>query len=150
MKKQKNNLDEAVSALKNEIVPPCPPQETIDTTLQKLMEAESGTIKSRSTITEKIKAMKSFAKIAVVTAIIITIGIWVVRQGPSEQTDNLEIAEVAKSPAEMLTVSSLNSAYRQGGMDAVEKQYDQVLEMLGTQSTKISTQELLQSLMEHN
>ena len=136
-------MDEAINALKNETVPPGPPQETIDATLHKLTEAEPVTIKKKIRSTEKIKAMKSFAKIAVVTAIIITIGIWVVRQGPSEQTDNLEIAEVAKSPAEMLTVSSLNSAYRQGGMDAVEKQYDQVLEMLGTQSTKISMQELL-------
>jgi len=73
MKKQKNNLDAAINALKNEIVPPCPPQETIDTTLQKLMEAESGTIKSKITITERIKAMKSFTKLAAAAMIIIAV-----------------------------------------------------------------------------
>jgi len=71
MKKQKNNLDEAINAFKNEPVPANPPQETVDTTLAKLTKAEPGTIKSRITITERIKTMKSFTKLAAAAVIII-------------------------------------------------------------------------------
>jgi hypothetical protein len=62
MKKQKNNLDEAINALKNQSVPAGPPQKIIDTTLAKLAEAKPQTIKNKITITERIKTMKSFTK----------------------------------------------------------------------------------------
>jgi hypothetical protein len=71
MKKQKNNLDEAINALKNQSVPAGPPQETVDTTLAKLAEAGPKTIESRITITERIKTMRSSTKLAAAAVIII-------------------------------------------------------------------------------
>jgi outer membrane lipoprotein-sorting protein len=75
MKKQKNNLDDAINALKNESVPSGPPQEVIDTTLQKLMEASPAAITKKITITERIKTMKNFTKLAAAAVIIIAVAL---------------------------------------------------------------------------
>jgi len=75
MKKQNKNLDKAINALKNEAVPTSPPQEVIDATLQKLgetgYEPQAGVIKERIKITERIKAMKTFTKLAAAAALIL-------------------------------------------------------------------------------
>ena len=73
MKKQKNNLDKTINALKNEIVPASPPQEIVDATLQKLIEAAPAILTKRISITERIKAMKPFTKLATVAVIIIAV-----------------------------------------------------------------------------
>ena len=86
MKKQKNNLDEAVNALKNEPISTGPSQETIDTTLQKLMKAGPGTIKKRFKTTERIKTMKPFTKLAAAAAIIIAVLIGINQFGGSITT----------------------------------------------------------------
>ena len=82
-------------------------------------------------------------RIAAAGVIIAAIGFLVAYPGPRERPGASEISEVTKSPGEMLTVMSLNIAYRKGGMSAVEKQYDKAFEMLGPRSTSISVKELL-------
>lgn len=75
MKEQMDNLDKAVNALKSESTPIGPPQETIDVTLAKLVElageSHAGPVKNRIKIIERIKAMKSFTKLATAAVIII-------------------------------------------------------------------------------
>jgi len=39
--------------------------------------------------------------------------------------------KATKTPVEMLTVVSLNIAYRKGGMEAVEEQYNNAYKQLG-------------------
>jgi len=79
MKKQNNNLDKAINALKNESVSTSPPQEAIDATLQKLtqaaQESQPVTFKERIKITERIKAMKTLTKLAAAAVIIIAVAL---------------------------------------------------------------------------
>ena len=63
-------------------------------------------------------------RIAAAAVIIIAVGFFAVHQGPDEQVDTAGILEASKSPAEMLTLASINAAYRKGGMKAIEKQFD--------------------------
>ena len=84
------------------------------------------------------------AKLAAATVIIIAVGFLVVHFGPSKPSDTVKIVQADKSPVEMMTVASLNIAYRRGGMDAVEEQCDKVCEMLGTQPVDISLEELME------
>jgi hypothetical protein len=53
---------------------------------------------------------------------------------------------LAKSPAQINTMVSLSSAFRRGGMDALNKQLDEVVEQLGPRPTDISTARLLTDL----
>lgn len=88
MKKHRNNLDKAIDTLKNEPVPINPPQETTDATLAKLAEAtdQFGPAKKRIKIVERIRAAKSFTKIAaaavIITAVLIGIEVFT---GPPEK-----------------------------------------------------------------
>ena len=50
----------------------------------------------------------------------------------------------AQSPAQMMTMMSLQAAYRQGGTEGLEQQFDRALKMLGPR-TSMSSKELLES-----
>lgn len=81
-------------------------------------------------------------RLAAAAAIIVAVTLFVFHKGPSEQ-DRPQTADVAKSPAEMLTVMSLNIAYHRGGIEAVDDQADRAFKMLGAQPAGVSIRELL-------
>ena len=82
------------------------------------------------------------AKLAAAAVIILTIGLLAIQFGPSEQ-EPPETRSVAKSPADMLSVMSLNMAYRRGGIEAVDDLSDEAFELLGSEPARVSIRELL-------
>ena len=82
-------------------------------------------------------------KIAAAAVIVIGVGFFMFHLSPDEQVDTGNVAEVAKSPAEMLTVGSLNIAYRQGGIEAVENQCEKAVKLLGPRPRSLTIQQLL-------
>jgi hypothetical protein len=84
-------------------------------------------------------------KLAAAAVIILGIGVLavLVRRGTGEKPDTPMVSEIAKSPSEMVTAMSLTIAYRHGGIEAVEKQFEKALEMLGPRPAKITVKELL-------
>lgn len=88
--------------------------------------------------------MGRIPKLAAAAVIVIAVGFLVIHTRPRPQTRTDGASQAAKkTPGEMLTVLSLNIAYRQGGMDAVEKQYEKAFKILGPRLTSISVQDLL-------
>ena len=85
------------------------------------------------------RAMRLAAAAAV---IILAVTLFMVDPGSREQQPPPTVS-VAKSPAEMLSVMSLNIAYRRGGIEAVDARSEKAFEMLGSQPAKVSIQELL-------
>jgi len=65
-------------------------------------------------------------KIATAAAIILGVSFFITHQTPNEQEQH-KIAEVTKSPVEMMTAISLERAFRQGGIEAIENQCEQAL-----------------------
>ncbi len=87
--------------------------------------------------------MKSpITKLAAAAVIIVAIGLFIAYQDSRKQ-ESAQVVSVSKSPAEMLTVASLNMAYRHGGIEAVERQCDEAIEKLGPQPAKITVKKLL-------
>lgn len=82
-------------------------------------------------------------KLAAAALIILAIGFFVIHLVPGEKVDTAEVPKVTKSPAELLTVASLNMAYRRGGVEAVERQCEQAIDKLGPRPAKITVNELL-------
>src|SRR4030042_697246 len=78
MEENENKLEKAVEALKNEQIPPGPPQEVIESTIAKLADAagQSDTVKldNRIRIIEGLKAAKSLTKIAAAAVLLIAAG----------------------------------------------------------------------------
>jgi len=116
MKKQTNNLDEAISALKNESVPAGPPQEIIDTILAKLTEAKPETTKNKITITGRIKTMKNFTKLAAAAVIIIAVALSI-----NVLDKSIPTASAAQILAEAVeAVTNLRSVYIKAQMRTIE------------------------------
>jgi len=81
-------------------------------------------------------------KLAVAAVIIIAISFFFVQREPLEHKRPQEVI-ITKSPAEMLTIMSLNIAYRRGGIEALERQCEQAIEKLGPRPAKVTVEELL-------
>lgn len=64
-------------------------------------------------------------QVAAAAAIMITLGLLIAYLGPGEQE------QVVESPAEMVTAMSYRMAYSRGGMEALEKQCDDAVRLLG-------------------
>lgn len=90
----------------------------------------------------RIVRLSPITKLAAAAVIIVGIGLIAVfvHRGPGEQP----VLKVVNSPTEMLTVASLNIAYRKGGLEAVEAQFEKALYKRKPQPTTISVQELLE------
>ncbi|MHC4620174.1 MAG: hypothetical protein ACYTEQ_20705 [Planctomycetota bacterium] len=81
-------------------------------------------------------------RLAVAAVIFVVFGI-VVHQLSREHTDRQPLSQAAKSPAEMLTFASLTIAYRQGGLEELEKQCEKAFELLGPRPASLSPQQVL-------
>jgi len=85
-------------------------------------------------------------RIAAAAVIITAVAFFAVHQALDEQIETADILETSKSPAEMLTLASINAAYRKGELEGVENHYQGVLEMMEPWPSEISIQELLEEL----
>ena len=148
MKKEENEkwLDELISQAINE----GEPQFDAEKWKQKypeefqLLKSRAGQPSSVYQVSIWTAAFRSrITKLAAAAVIIIAVGLFLVHRGPDEQIKPTEVAKAAKSPAEMMTMASLNIAYRQGGIEAVEEICDRAFKMVGPRPAEITVTELL-------
>ncbi len=90
----------------------------------------------------KVFLKSPLTKIAAAAVTILAVSFLITHQTPNEQEQH-RIAEVIKSPVEMMTAISLERAFRRGGIEALENQCEQALKLLGTRTDGLSSQELL-------
>jgi hypothetical protein len=100
------------------------------------------TIGSARSCTTRIILRSRAMRFAAAAAIVLAIGLLTIEPDQPEQ-EPPGIRSAAKPPAEMLSVMSLNMAYRRGGIEAVDEQSSKAFEMLGARSVSVSVQELL-------
>lgn len=80
---------------------------------------------------------------AAAAVIVLAVGLLMTQSSKDEKVEITEVTSVAQSPAEMLTLRSLKTAYYNGGIEAVEAQCDQAIEQIKLKSNKITINELL-------
>ncbi len=95
----------------------------------------------RSSVARMILRSRT-AKLAAAAAVIIALGLLVIQSNPPEQT-HAPTGNIAKSPTEMLSAMSLSMAYRQGGMEAVDRQCRTAMEMLGPRPKEMTIETML-------
>jgi hypothetical protein len=100
------------------------------------------TIRAKKPGAARIILRSRATRLAAAAVIIVAIGLFTLQWDPREQ-EPPQTPDVAKSPAEMLSVMSLNMAYRRGGIEAVDEQSNRAFEMLGSQPARVSIDELL-------
>lgn len=117
-------------------------------TLDDSFAAMEQTIRAKSAghkpSTPRIITLSRMMKLAAAAAVIIVgIGFFIAHQGPSEQADTTIVSKATKSPAEMQAILSLSIAYRRGGIEAVDRQCQKAIEMLGPRPAEITIQQIL-------
>ncbi|OHB63309.1 MAG: hypothetical protein A2168_00570 [Planctomycetes bacterium RBG_13_50_24] len=162
MEENENIFEKAVEALKNEQIPPGPPQELTDSTIAKLTEAagQPDTVKlqNRIRIIEGLKAAKSLTKIAVAAVLFITAGYAIGRLSAPRAPD-MEQIRAALEPEIRQNLLGEMKQYLQLGLangyvrikDELSQQYRQDLSRVALQSVAASnavTNELLTELIE--
>jgi len=108
-----------------------------------LSRAAKGGLNRQPTITILKVILKSpLIKIAAAAVIIIGVSIFITQKNPGEQ-EQPNISKATKSPAEMMTAMSLTIAYRRGGMEALEQQYEEACKQLGPRPRGLSVDQVL-------
>lgn len=82
------------------------------------------------------------AKLAAAAVLIIATGLLIF--GPiSHKQEPAQTAKKPKSATEMLTAMSLTMAYRRGGIEAVDRQNQEAIKMLGPRPAQITIKQML-------
>ena len=155
-------LENAIEALKNEQIPPGPPQELVKSTLAKLTETEeqedTATSRNRILIFNDLKVVKSLTKIAAVAVLLIATG-YAVGRLSAPRTPDMEQIRAALEPSIRQKLLDDTKQYMQVGLanayvrikDELSEQYRQELNRVALQSVAASnavTNELLTQLVE--
>jgi hypothetical protein len=90
----------------------------------------------------RIALRNPIIKLAAAAVIIIAITFFSIRQDQDRQ-EGPGIGKATRTPAEMMTAMSLTIAYRKGGMEAVEEQYDKAYKQLGPRPKSLSVEQIL-------
>ena len=109
---------------------------------QSLTEQVNGHKQVRKNIWTII-ARSRMTKAAAAAVILVAVGLFFIHDRPTRQAQDYVQVEVAKSPIEMIKAKSLNLAYRRGGMEAVERQYDEAFKNAGPRPAKLTIQVVL-------
>jgi hypothetical protein len=162
MKEDENILKKAIQALKNEQIPPGPPQELVDATVTKLGETseQSDTVRlgSRLRIVERFASVRGIAKFAAAAVLLIGAG-YATGRFSAPQPPDMEQLQAALEPAIRKNVVAKLSNDLQLGlangyvqlMDELGRQQRQDMGRFAAQTLAASnsaTHELLAALIE--
>jgi hypothetical protein len=162
MEESQNKLEKAVEALKNEQIPPGPPQEVIEATMAKLAEnaeqADTVNQNHRILIFEGLRAVKSLPKIAAAAVLLIAAG-YVTGRLSAPRAPDMEQIRAALEPSIRRNLLEETKQYMQLGLanayvrikDELSEQYRQELNRVALQSVAASnavTNELLTEIIE--
>jgi hypothetical protein len=162
MEESENTLEKALEALKNEQIPPGPPQKVIESTIAKLTESakQADTVehKHRILIFEDLRAVKSLTKIAAAAVLFIAAG-YAAGRLSAPRPPNMEEIQAALEPKIRERLLDDTKQYLQLGLanayvrlqDELSQQYRRELSRVALQSVAASnavTNDLLTGLIE--
>ena len=123
MRPADNNIEEQIKNLKTEASAEL--DEKMHRKFQQALGKEKTTTASHQPIRWSIILHSRITKLAVAAALVLgVLRLTVVEIGVPEQTKINEAAARSETPAEMVSILSLNMAFRDGGMEAVEEQFE--------------------------
>lgn len=86
---------------------------------------------------------KPSAQLAAAAAVIVVAGLLFSRYRQKPDFPAAKPPLIAQSPAKIISMASMRMAYQRGGLDALDKQFRDTLDVLGPRSLRVSIQELL-------
>ena len=143
MKKKDNNLEKNISRLVKLTAESDRPSEAFMEDL--ISEATKELARQQRTGAGRLGMSRTvrWAGVAAAAVILIAAGLFFIHDRPTKQAQDYARVGVAKSPIEMIKAKSLNLAYRRGGMEAVERQYDEAFKNAGPRPAKLTIEDVL-------
>ena len=80
---------------------------------------------------------------AAAAVIIVAVALLAIHRNPNQQVDTVVVLDSIQSPAYMQSILSLNIAYRRGGIEAVDRQCQMAMVMLGPRPAEITIDQML-------
>ena len=111
---------------------------------QTLISRREKTTSSRQPNIWRVIFGKSAAQLVAAAAVIILVGLLLSRDRQNPDGPAPEPSAVDQSPAKIVSMMSLRTAYQRGGIDGLDQQFRDALDVLGPTSSSISMQELLE------
>ena len=108
---------------------------------QALISRASEKVSTRWPNIWRITLRNTITRITAAAVIIIAVTFFSIRKEQDEQ-EQPEVRKSTQSPAEMMTAMSLTIAYRKGGMEAVEEQYNRAYKLLGPRPGSLSANQI--------
>ena len=89
---------------------------------------------------------KPAVQLAAAAAVIVVFGLLLSRDRQNPQRPVAMPPLIAQSPAQIVSMVSLRMAYQRGGLDALDQQFRDALDILGPRSSSVSILELREGL----
>jgi hypothetical protein len=87
---------------------------------------------------------KPAIQLAAAAAIIVVVCLLLSRDRQNPNGPTAKPSLIVQSPANIVSMASMRMAYQRGGLDALDKQFRDTLDVLGAPSSSVSIQELLE------
>ena len=84
------------------------------------------------------------AQLVTAAIVIIMLGLLLSRNGNNPNGPTAKLPIIAQSPANIVSMASMRMAYQRGGLDALDQQFRDALDVLGPTSSSMSMQEILE------
>ena len=111
---------------------------------QTLISRRDKAASSRQPVIWKVIFGKSITRLAAAAAVIIVVGLLLSRDRQQPNIPAEKPALIAQSPAKIVSMASMRMTYQRRGMDALDQQFRDALDILGPRSSSVSIQELLE------
>jgi len=137
---QRENIEEFVKARKPDVT-------TSDQMDKRTLEDSLATMEQTMQTKSAPSIIQIMVKLTAAAAVVIlafSLFLGRDKDAPKEPVERNPI--VAQSSAKITSMISLRTAYKRGGIDALDKQFQDTLELLGPLSVKISMHELLNGM----
>jgi hypothetical protein len=146
MKKKENHLEKNISRLVKLTAESGRPSEAFMEDL--ISEATKELTRQQRTGAGRLGMSRTvrWAGVAAAAVVIVGVGVLFYSKEPGSVVEEPGTARVEKAPAELLTMMSLNLAYRRGGMEAVDKQYEKAFKRTGPPPEKLTVEDLFAEL----
>ena len=110
-------------------------------------QAHAALASRRRKVTSFGKASPYKMRLAVAAVILIGVAIlWTQQPAPEQPAPPMETAAQAPAPAQMVSMVTLRTAYRQGGQEGLEAQLDSALKTLGPRLNGLSPLRVIRDL----
>ena len=125
MKKKDNNLEKNISRLVKLTAESDRPSEAFMEDL--ISEATKELTRQQRTGAGRLEMSRTvrWAVVAAAAVLVVAVGVLFYSKEPGSVVEEPRTARVEKAPAELLTAMSLNLAYRRGGMEALDEQFEE-------------------------